>query len=291
MEFAMALGGGGVKGGAEVGILKAFWEMELYPSAMSGTSVGGIMTALYGFGYTPSQLEELAIELSYHKKDLLDIGYGRILASALLMMNGKEPIVDGVVEGRKLEEYFCELTHDCDISELLYPIAITTVDINTGELVVFYSTIKPDYQHPEVVYINHGKLGSIMRATSAIPGVFSPKVIEGRTLVDGGVKMNTPLELAFGLGYDKVIAVDLKSTSKQPAKDILTIFNRSLGIMGEEVSDPVDGELLVMRPKTLSGEGVLDFSVIPFNIERGYREAVRLQPLIFQMLELPKEFV
>ena len=64
MEFSMALGGGGVKGGAEIGVLKALWEQSIYPSAMSGTSIGGILAGLYGFGFTPEQLEVLATDVS-----------------------------------------------------------------------------------------------------------------------------------------------------------------------------------------------------------------------------------
>jgi NTE family protein len=176
-EITLALGGGGVKGHAHIGVVRVLERHGYLVRAIAGTSAGGLWGSLYAFGYTPDDIQR---RLSIGNQDTL---FGRRPEDG--------PSWLGVNGLRKMLE---ELLGDCEFKDLRMPFAVTAVDLNSAERVVLRS----------------GRVIDAVLATIAVPGVFPPAVWHTRTLVDGGVLDPVPIGLARSLAPDlPVLAVAL----------------------------------------------------------------------------------
>ena len=191
-KIGLVLSGGGAKGVAHIGILKAMEEAGLTPDYITGTSMGSIMGGLYSIGYTADELKDIALNIDWDRiltnKVPLDkvtfeekAYYGRYLLD--FYMKGKElQLPTGVIEGQALLELFSKITrpvHEIsDFNQFPIPFACVAANIVTGEPVV----------------LNKGSLALSMRASMAIPTVFTPVKIDGKLLVDGGLVRNMPVD-------------------------------------------------------------------------------------------------
>ncbi len=204
-KVGLVLSGGGAKGAAHIGVLKAMEEAGLTPDYITGTSMGSIMGGLYSIGYSADELQELVEAINWDdiltNKVSLDkvtfeekYYYGRYLLDFYLK-DKKFKFPSGVIEGQALMELFSEVTrpvhHITDFNDFPIPYACVAADIVKGEPVV----------------LNKGSLAMAMRASMAIPTVFTPVKIDGKLLVDGGLVRNVPVQEVIDMGADIVIAV------------------------------------------------------------------------------------
>ena len=173
--LGLALGGGAVLGFAHIGLLDALDEAGLGADCVAGTSAGAIVAALYAFGVTPDRTRELLSPLTWRKVS----GFTR--TSMGLLTN--EPV------GELLED---ELG-DARIENAEIPLAIVAADIHTGQRMV----------------LREGPLADAVRASAAIPGIYTPVQIDDRLLVDGGIVENVPVAAVRELGADVAIAATL----------------------------------------------------------------------------------
>lgn len=162
-EISIALGGGGIKGIAHVGVLRVLERAGYHIQAVSGTSAGGIVGALYAAGHTPDMIEQLISTVD--QKTLFKRGEGE--GPSLLGLSSMVEILGSALG-------------DIDFSELKIPFACTAVDLNTAQEII----------------INQGSVLDAVLATIAIPGVFPPKEIHDYRLVDGGIMDPVPVALA-----------------------------------------------------------------------------------------------
>ncbi len=177
MDIALALGGGGVKGHAHVGVLRAFEREGIRIKAIAGTSAGGLWGGLYAAGYSPDVILEKMGTLDP------DTIYERVPDDG--------PAVLGLAGIRKILK---EMLGDLTFEDLKIPFGVTAVNLNTAELVVIQS----------------GKIYDAILATIAIPGIFPPVIMDGKTLVDGGLLDPVPVRLARWYAYElPVVAVVL----------------------------------------------------------------------------------
>lgn len=213
-RVALVLGGGGLKGFAHIGVLRALEERGIRPVLMAGTSIGALIAAAYVRGLTIAQMEERA--LSLRKPDLFRIDHmgmvvRRMLAPSLYLEQPLQDIVD-------------QLAPEGTFRDLAIPLLVNTVDLERGTQVTWGLPGLQDVRVADAVY-----------ASCALPGFFPPRVIDGRTCVDGGVMENTPA-LVASREVDAVIAVDVGSTSLTAArrvreKGFAAIFMRSAQLM------------------------------------------------------------
>ncbi|MFY9427391.1 MAG: patatin-like phospholipase family protein [Caldicoprobacterales bacterium] len=249
MRFGLALSGGGIRGSAHIGVLKALEEEGLIPSWISGTSAGSIVAGLYACGYTTQELEDIALELYQKYIDLdflgLAFGFGQWLI-------GKEPCIDGIIKGKAIEKYLKNLTQDTNIKDIKMPLAIPAVDINKARTVMFVNKMKyTPTQDDKIIYINDVPLYKAIRASIAIPVVFKPAMIDGRRLVDGGVTDNLPIEILRKMGAKKTIGVDLgyNGQLRRDIDNILEIGSQSLDIMAYQITSlKSQGADYILRP-------------------------------------------
>lgn len=186
MEISLALGGGGAKGNAHIGVLRRLEKEGYKIRSVAGTSYGGLVAVLYAIGYSPNEIQ--AIFESVDQKSL----YGRAPQDgpSLLGMAGVHQLLDRVI-GDKM------------FKDTRMPCAVTAVDINSGSEVV----------------LTEGGLKDAVLATIALPGIFPVQHLNGWDLVDGGVLNPVPVTVARTLSPNlPVVAVVLNDPIDMPVR-------------------------------------------------------------------------
>ncbi len=179
--LGVALGGGGVRGFAHIGVLKVLSAEGITIDCISGTSMGGIVASLYACGQDASQLESIAKKVSK-------------LGELAKLMDARITKLDHVFSSKALQEFFAEIVgSDVSFADLQIPLALCTVDFKKAEEVVLQS----------------GALIPAVNATMGLPGIVEEVIIEGSTLVDGGSLNNVPADYVRTMGADVVVAVDV----------------------------------------------------------------------------------
>jgi len=206
-NLALALGGGGVLGAAHVGVLQVLHERDIRPTIVAGTSAGALAGAAYAAGLDPYALEIRALQ-----SDWSTVGdFSPRPGLGLLDTSGLRRTIDAI-------------GGDLPIEDLPMPFCAVATDARTGAPVV----------------LNRGSLADALCASIAVPGIFRPARVGGRVLVDGGLVENLPIEAAFGLGADHVIAVRLA-----PEQDMIPTRYTSAHVHEFEIRDDVT----LIRPK------------------------------------------
>jgi NTE family protein len=186
MDITLALGGGGAKGNSHIGVIRRLEKEGFRIRAVAGTSFGGIVAALYAFGKTPDQIEEL----------FSTVDQSRLYGHA----SGDGPSLLGLAGATKLfDEVFGATTFD----DLSLPCALTGVDLKSAREVI----------------LTEGLVRDALLATIALPGIFPPRRILDWELVDGGTLDPVPVSVARALAPNlPVVAVVLTSPIGEPAK-------------------------------------------------------------------------
>jgi NTE family protein len=174
-RIGLALGGGGGKGSAHIGVLTALEALRVPVDVVAGTSIGGIVAAMYAVGYQPYEIEQWFLR-----------------ATAWRILE-RDTTNSGFLGTRKIESMLREIFATKTFADARVPLALVAVDINAGREVI----------------LNDGPLVEAVLATTAVPGIFPPLVKGEQLLVDGGVLNNLPVDVAYTLGAERVIAVDL----------------------------------------------------------------------------------
>ncbi|MBL7736111.1 MAG: patatin-like phospholipase family protein [Chitinophagaceae bacterium] len=239
-RIGLALSGGGAKGLAHIGILKALDSAGLKIDYITGTSMGAVIGALYAIGYSAGDIEKLARKIDWdvmlsnqsslrgfvmEEKD----EYGRY-AVELPWVNHKFRIPAGVLEGEELWLKF---------AELFYPV-YNVKDFN--QFNIPFKCISADIATAEAVASDSGDIVTAIRSSIAIPTLFTPVEINGRMLIDGGVVRNFPVKDVKEMGADIVIGSHTAS-GLQPKEKVsnalqvlmqIAFFNEVAGNKNEE---------------------------------------------------------
>lgn len=170
--MGLVLSGGGARGFAHIGVLKALEETGVEVDVVAGTSLGAILGALYAHGYRADDLDLVASSLKW--RDVVDLS-----------------LQGGLIKGEKLGQFLAAHLPP-RFEDLARPLAVTTTDVESGEEVIIFE----------------GDLIAAVRASSCFPGAFQPVQLQGRTLADGGIVNNLPVEAAAFLGASATIASD-----------------------------------------------------------------------------------
>lgn len=179
--LCLALGGGGARGLAHIGVLRVLDQAGIPVAAIAGTSMGAIVGALYLRGIAPEEMAREAQRISG-------------IAGTLGLIDLSLGAPHGLLKGRRIENFLGEkLGRGCIFSDLARPFAAVAVDTISGREVV----------------LRHGLVATAVRASMAVPGVFYPTEREGMRLVDGGVLNNVPADVARSLARGPVVAVDV----------------------------------------------------------------------------------
>jgi NTE family protein len=210
-KIGLVLSGGGARGGAHVGVLKALEEIGVPIDYIAGTSMGAIIGGFYAAGYNAAEIEELlkttdwdrALTDRPERRDRTmrkkEIESDFLIPYRLGYNHGRLQAALGAVEGQHLDQLF---------QRILMPVSgIRQFD----KLPIPFRAVATDLATGEAVVLERGSLADALRASMSVPGAFSPVRLEGRLLVDGGMSNNLPVSVAREMGADVVIAVDISS--------------------------------------------------------------------------------
>ena len=210
-KVGLALSGGGARGGAHIGVLKALEDLNIQIDYIAGTSMGAIVGGFYAAGYSADEITQIMLEMDWDaafsdrpdrqdetmRKKELEAAFP--IPYRLGFNNGGVQLPLGVVEGQHLDQIFQRI--------LLPARGITNFD----RLTIPYRAVATDLVTGKEVVLARGSLADALRASMSIPGVFAPVRLDGRLLVDGGMANNLPVSVVRGMGADIVIAVDISS--------------------------------------------------------------------------------
>lgn len=248
-KIALVLGGGGARGMAHIGVLKVFEEKGIPVDMIVGASVGAFVGGLYAAGVPVERLTHLAEEIGWGK--LTNLSAPNI--AELL-------IVQKLLSTEKMERYIEKQIGKKTFGDLAVPFACVATDIQTGERILF----------------REGDVATAVRASATIPGLFTPVSFRHRSLVDGGIADNLPVDVARLLGADIVIAVSLKANfSSYDTSNMLLVLNQVIYIQGDRLAEQQESAAdFVLRPDVAEVNS-MDLGKSRFCIQEGERAARR----------------
>jgi len=246
---ALALGGGGARGFAHVGVIKALEDSGIEVDIVTGASSGAVVAALYAAGHRGGELRHIA--LTMEREDIVDF-----------VIIGK-----GWVRGEALQNFVNRLVDDKPIEALPRRFALVATEAKNRRMTVF----------------NHGNTGVAVRASASVPDLFIPPVINGEEYIDGGLTCPVPVKLARAMGADIVIAVDV-SWFAQAGYSMRPVSNEHRRRSRYELlSEELGAADIVITPRTVRTR-MLDFDHKEENIdageEAGRDAAARIRELI-----------
>lgn len=291
MRFGLALGGGSLRGAAHIGVLDALQKNGLQPDLIAGTSAGSIVGGLYAAGMLPAEMEQVFFQLySSMPKKTEEAIMPLMLPPFKIESLGWLPFPKGLLKANFIEKFMLNYIGSVTFENLSFPLAITATDLQTGELIVFTAErlIPPKPWPQKTIFVPRVQVAEAVRASSAIPGIFTPKVINGRSLLDGGLVSNVPGDVVKMLGAKKIVTVDLEFGVEQtePLGNIFDILLQTYDIMGQRVSDLIIDKYahLVIRPR-VGNANLLDFAKIPGFIQKGREVGLENIPDIEGLLD------
>ncbi len=261
-KLCFVLGAGGARGIAHIGFLQAMEENGIKPDAIVGCSMGSVVGAAYASGLTPKQMREIAESL--RSKDIIDI------SPALFK---KKSLLSSVKMQRKIKSVLGET----DFKDLKIPFECVAVDLNKGKIVT----------------LNEGSVEQAVRASSAIPTVFRPVIIDDMELIDGGVLLRVPVENAKHFKADVVVAVDVLGEYR-PHEVSKNIIEQALRVLDLADAAHTKTYLKEHKPDILIKPNLGDMSQykverISFAYGQGYHSGLKYAPRIKALLEDKKD--
>ena len=273
-RVALVLSGGGARGGAHIGVLRVLEREGIPIDLIVGVSYGALVGGLYAAGYSVDNVERIIVETDWweitnnnpnrqlsnlNRKPMAD---RQMLALRLDKFDLKFPY--GIFAGQKIQHFLNQLTLGAtyrarnDFDRLPTPFRAIATDILSGEQVV----------------LKNGSLGTAIRASISVPGVFAPISTEHTHLVDGGIVNNLPVDVALDAGADFVIAVDCATplrTQKHEIEDIIDVIDQAVSFRIEEkkIANRKRAHVLIMPDlkKFDGGDFNLSYTLIPIGEE------------------------
>lgn len=255
----LVLGGGGLKGLAHIGAWRALSEAGVSVQGVVGTSIGALVGALVARGASWKELRDHAVALQ--KEDIVRVNRRAVLFNGIRQRS--------VFRGDTVQEYYERLLPAGGWADLGIPLQVNAVELERGRTVWFGPGARTDISLLDAVY-----------ASSALPVLYPPAILDGVAYVDGGAEHPLPLERAAALGATGIVGIDVGSGESASTHDILAqgmigVHSRIFSIMTyrrrrDLVSDWAGPPLLYVRPE-LEGYGTFDFEHVDYFVEEGYR--------------------
>lgn len=202
-KIGLALGAGGAKGLAHIGVLQVLEKAQIPIDIITGSSMGAAIGSFYAAGSNLDLMAKLAKELN--NSHLIDIVIPKW----------------GLIKGKKAHALIRLMTHNKSFEQLNIPLGVVATDLQNGERIVF----------------KEGNVANAVRASIAVPGVVQPFWMDNRILVDGAVTDRVPAQLAKEMGAEMVIAVDLQFHNKEKIEinNIYDVIMQSIELLERQI--------------------------------------------------------
>jgi len=266
MKIGLALSGGGVRGAAHVGAIKALEENGIKIDAIGGTSAGSIVGALYAMEYTTDEMYKL---FNYFSKSVMAI-------SPRYFFGGKEKRgmqLGGLSSGENIElavEEAAKLKGIKNIKDIKMPITIPTTDLISDREIIFTNCENVEGDE----YIHDIEIGKAVRASCSFPGMYAPLEYGKFQFADGGIFDNLPVLETKKLGVDKVIAIKFGLKSPKKQRTLYNIAMQSLDLMTENlIKDSIKQSDFVIE---INLKDVKPFSInkLEYAYQQGYLQTL-----------------
>jgi NTE family protein len=206
-KIGLALSGGATLGAAHIGVLQVLEREGIKPEIVAGTSAGSLIGAMYAAGVPLNELSDLFFSMKW---------------PTLIRPSLTKPLA--LFDISPMDEVIKKVIGDVNFEDLKIPFACIVCDLMTGERIV----------------MNQGPVAPAIRASSSVPGIFLPVEHNGRMLVDGGLVDNLPVEEAYKMGANFVIASDVSNRgelSKRPG-NLFEVLETTFNIMQDKGALP-----------------------------------------------------
>jgi NTE family protein len=287
-RIGLALSGGGARGGAHIGVLRALAEQRIPIDYIAGTSMGAVMGGLYASGLDEAEMETVATDIDWEwvftedpPRDYRSFRRKRdddlfLVKQRAGFNRGELELPLGLIQGQNIDLF---------LDRTLLP--VSQVD-DFDELAIPFRAVAAEIASGETVVLSEGSLSRSLRASLSIPTIFAPIRIDDRLLVDGGIAQNLPVETVRAMGADVVIAIDISTPlgGEDELTSLLSVTGQltSLLIVRQtQAQIELLGDEDVLITPDLGEIGTSDFTQIadtfPFGYESTMAAADMLRPL------------
>ena len=287
LKVGVVLGGGGAKGAAHIGVLKYIEEMGIPVDYVAGTSMGSIIGGFYAMGYTPDELTQLISSIDWsqyignkiERPMMTEEMRQRNSTMVLQVPFSHESLFDRNSNSTFISQLPSAYVNNSSLINLFNDLCVGyQEEMDFNDLPIPFGCVATDMITGEEVVLRRGSVPTAMRASMAIPGVFSPVTIGDKVLVDGGLVNNFPADVLKEMGADIIIGVEVTSTKDVTADDLKSlpqVFARLL-ITSTSAKRQENRNLCnVHIVPDISGFGMLSFTpeAIDTLVGRGYKRA------------------
>ena len=231
MGIGLSIAGGGLKGVAHIGVIKALKELGIEIDAIAGTSSGSLIAALYASGFSE---DEIADVFANNYKKITTFEKRPIAKSIGKYIIKKDFDMEGLSKGEKIENLVNTIVSQKGIvklQETKIPVAIATVDTVSMKECIFLSqkydlenTDKIDYIYDDI------EIGKAVRASMSFPGIFTTCNFGKYNFIDGGTKDNLPIQVLKDMGATKTIGISFNIDKYIPTDNVLSVLLRAVDI-------------------------------------------------------------
>lgn len=278
----LVLSGGGARGFAHIGVLKILEVNRIPVDYVGGTSMGGLVGALYAMGKTPSEIEAIVTGLDWGKLFLPTTPFTNLSfrrkedrrnIPAPITLKGKTDdlkIPNALSSGHEIGLLIDKLTLDY---------ALVT---DFRDLPIPYSAVGTDMIKGESVTLNSGALARSLRATMSVPGVFAPVEIDGKILSDGGLVNNIPTDVVKAMGADIILVINIETQlgGVESLESLPAVLRQSINVATVENSRRSLRQADLIISPDLQNYGSSDFGKYREIIELGYKEGLEKAALL-----------
>ncbi|PKG85832.1 patatin [Colwellia sp. 75C3] len=277
-KVGLVLSGGGAKGTAHIGVLKVLEQHNIPVDYVVGTSIGAYVAGMYALGYDVDEIETIMLGLPWSD------GYSDFIPRESLFYSNKQhrdryniSIRLGYSDGE------FKVPHGLLLGQSAYQILQRSTDTVSSftsfdDLAIPYRAVASDIATAQMVVLDSGSINQAMQASAAVPGIVAAVVIDGKTLVDGGITNNMPIDVVKKMGADIVIAVDIGSplADQSELTSTVSVLNQLSTILTNNTSLAKKALLtdkdVLLRP-AIDDLSTTDWSVMPQALILGEQEA------------------
>lgn len=275
MKIGLCLAGGGIKGAAHIGAIKALEEERIKFDCIAGTSSGSIVATLLACGYDSEEIYKL---FRKYMKKIKYIDWDNILKIIYGIVFKRRLIIDGLNSGKVIENIIneaCKQKQIYNINELNRDLLIPAIDANSGKVFIFNSC-NMDTENNQEKYISNIPIGKAVRASCSYPVIFSPCEYEKTQLFDGGIKENIPWKELKNINCNKVISIGLKNKNKKKCcKNVIEIAEKAFELMCEELNRHEVDKIDFLHIIQLEDVTLLQMEKMQEIYEEGYKQTKR----------------
>jgi NTE family protein len=272
-KVGLVLSGGGAKGFAHIGVLKAIDKAGVQIDYIGGTSMGAIIGGLYAVGYSANQIEEIILKTDFitllrdklprNSETFFEKEHGEKTVISLPMQKGKIGLPKAISKGQNVLNLLLELFDSVDSNQ------------DFSKLSIPFFCIATDVENGSPVLLERGSLPISLRASGSFPSLLNPVEIAGKLLIDGGIANNFPVGVMKDKGMDLIIGVDVEGElfRKEKINSVVALLNQIMSYQMYRKSDEEIKKLDVYIHPEIFNYTVVDFGKKNEILEKGKIEA------------------